>query len=110
MPTILQCISQCNFLYCSIAQYFWPYIWTPIIIISSSSSGSSSSSSSSSIALIITFYFKIIQRRTDGSEIIIFYRTWNEYIDGFGDLSNGFWLGKCIVSLVYIVVLNLYNG
>ena len=46
------------------------------------------------VALIITLHFKIIQRRTDGSEN--FYRTWNEYRDGFGDLSNEFWLGMCI--------------
>ncbi|XP_041372879.1 fibrinogen C domain-containing protein 1-like [Gigantopelta aegis] len=34
----------------------------------------------------------VIQRRTDGSEE--FYRTWNEYKDGFGNLTNEFWLGN----------------
>uniref|UniRef100_H2YQ78 Fibrinogen C-terminal domain-containing protein n=1 Tax=Ciona savignyi TaxID=51511 RepID=H2YQ78_CIOSA len=33
----------------------------------------------------------VIQRRTDGSEN--FYRTWAEYQEKFGNLSNEFWLG-----------------
>ncbi|XP_078481007.1 fibrinogen C domain-containing protein 1-like [Ciona intestinalis] len=33
----------------------------------------------------------VFQRRTDGSEK--FYRTWTEYQEKFGNLSNEFWLG-----------------
>ncbi|XP_067660518.1 uncharacterized protein [Haliotis asinina] len=34
----------------------------------------------------------VIQRRVDGQ--VDFYRTWFEYMDGFGDLTGEFWLGN----------------
>ncbi len=40
--------------------------------------------------LFFTFYF-IIQRRQNGA--VDFYRGWQEYKAGFGDLSGEFWLG-----------------
>ena len=35
--------------------------------------------------------FKVIQRRVDGSTD--FYRNWNEYENGFGNLASNFYLG-----------------
>ncbi|XP_041374682.1 microfibril-associated glycoprotein 4-like [Gigantopelta aegis] len=40
----------------------------------------------------------LFQRRMDGSED--FYRTWNEYKDGFGDVNREFWLGNEIIHQI----------
>jgi len=37
------------------------------------------------------FFLQVVQRRMDGSED--FFRSWNDYVSGFGDLNGEFWLG-----------------
>lgn len=39
----------------------------------------------------------VIQRRISDSD---FYRTWDEYRDGFGNLQDNFWLGNEIISTI----------
>lgn len=36
--------------------------------------------------------FQVFQRRTDERQS--FYQNWDAYKDGFGDISNSFWLGN----------------
>ncbi|XP_069136727.1 microfibril-associated glycoprotein 4-like [Argopecten irradians] len=40
----------------------------------------------------------VIQRRTNGN--LSFYRGWNDYSAGFGDLSGDFWLGNNLIHLL----------
>ncbi|XP_041374736.1 ficolin-1-like [Gigantopelta aegis] len=42
--------------------------------------------------------YQVFQRRMDGSED--FYRTWNEYRDGFGDVEREFWVGNEIIHKI----------
>ena len=39
--------------------------------------------------------FQVFQQRQDGS--VDFYRTWQEYKDGFGNASSEYWLGMSMV-------------
>ena len=53
-----------------------------------------------------SFCLQVIQRRVNGSED--FFRGWNDYKSGFGQLDHEFWLGMqflySIVTWIYIFV------
>jgi len=42
----------------------------------------------------------------DGSEV--FYRNWEDYSEGFGNLDGEFWLGKVVVQ-TYIFLSIMYS-
>jgi len=42
----------------------------------------------------------------DGSEV--FYRNWEDYSEGFGNLDGEFWLGKVVVLNVYFLKYNVF--
>ena len=62
------------------------------------------------------YVFQVIQRRLDGS--VDFFKTWNEYKIGFGDVTGEFWLGNEYISDItssnydYVLRIELtsYNG
>lgn len=49
--------------------------------------------------VVVNVVLKVFQRRQDGTEK--FERNWNDYANGFGNISGEYWLGKLHVARHY---------
>jgi len=49
---------------------------------------------------------QVFQRRENGH--VDFYRTWNDYKKGFGDLNAEFWLGKSPIFNLTILLPDIF--